>query len=53
MAQYDVYETGFDNLNETLVFGSRAIDGKSLYEISTLAVIRSSDTKNVRILIIK
>ncbi|XP_048519946.1 uncharacterized protein LOC109536795 isoform X3 [Dendroctonus ponderosae] len=46
MARYDVYETGFDNLNETLVFGKRAIDGKSLYEICTLAVITSSDAVN-------
>ncbi|XP_050299844.1 uncharacterized protein LOC126738517 isoform X2 [Anthonomus grandis grandis] len=43
--KYDVYETGFNKLEETICFGKRAIGGdKSVYEICTLAVIRSSES---------
>lgn len=44
VARYDVFEAGFNNFDETINFGKRAIGGeKSLYEICTLAVLRSSE----------
>ncbi|CAH1127816.1 unnamed protein product [Ceutorhynchus assimilis] len=44
MNKFDVFVAGFNNLDETVNFGKRITGGdKSLYEIHTLAVIRSSE----------
>ncbi|XP_066256741.1 kinetochore-associated protein 1 [Euwallacea similis] len=47
MANFNVFETGFDNFKETINFGQRGIDGQSLFEICTLAVMRSSEDVDV------
>lgn len=46
MSRYDILEAGFSSLDETINFGARAVgdSSTSLYEIITLAVIRSSET---------
>lgn len=51
MANFDVFETGFSNFDETINFGKRAIAGDSLFEISTFGVIQSSESTNVSMLI--
>lgn len=45
MARFSVLEAGFNKNDETINFGTRATAGdQTLYEISTLASIRSEET---------
>lgn len=43
MAAFEIIETGFDSADETINFGNRSIANDSLYEISTIACLRSSE----------
>lgn len=43
MADFDIIEAGFDCADETINFGTRSIGYDSLYEISTLACLKSSN----------
>lgn len=42
MGLFDLIETGFDCADETINFGTRSIGYDSLYEISTIACLKSS-----------
>lgn len=44
MGDFDCIETGFNCEDETINFGSRYIAYDNLYEISTVACFKSSET---------
>lgn len=43
MGEFDIIETGFNCADETINFGSRSIAYDTLYEISTIACLKSSE----------
>lgn len=49
MGEFDIIETGFDCADETINFGTRSIGYDTLYEISTIACLKSSSEEEVSI----
>lgn len=48
MSEFDIIEVGFDNADETINFGSRSMGYDNLYDISTIACLKSSE-ESVRV----